>query len=95
MEIKITAKIVLAWELFEANVSKTHIAKRVGVLGIGTTGPTATLYATNTSLQYIDPVFAYLSNPELLDDESFRQVNNRYLPTLERVKNSRAESYAS
>ncbi|MDQ3098816.1 MAG: hypothetical protein M3Q44_03650 [bacterium] len=37
-------------------------------------------------LQDIDPVFAYLSNPELLDDEAFRQKNHRYLPTLERIK---------
>lgn len=34
MEIKNTTKIVLAWELFETNVPKTHIAERVGVLGI-------------------------------------------------------------
>ena len=40
----------------------------------------------NLTIQNIDPVFAYLSNPKVLDDLEFRRINYRYLPTLETIK---------
>jgi Sulfotransferase domain len=37
------------------------------------------------SMEEIDPVFAYISNPEVRNDEQFNRVNRRYLQTLSAI----------
>lgn len=44
------------------------------------------------SMQDIDPIFAYLSNPDIREDTSFRVINHRYLNTLDRISNIIEES---
>ncbi len=41
---------------------------------------------TDQTICEIDPIFAYLSDPTLLDDRDFMNVNSSYLSTLEKIK---------
>jgi len=58
-----------------------------GVLHEGATPEPAARSVPSVSLmiQDIDPIYAYLSNPEILSDPGFRSVNHRYLDTIERL----------
>jgi hypothetical protein len=40
-------------------------------------------------MQEADPLFAYVSNPGLMEDDDFVRINQRFLPTIKRMKDLR------
>lgn len=71
----------------EGDTEVLEILAEHGVLRKGAAPEPAARRVPRVSLmvQDIDPIYAYLSNPEILSDPEFRSVNHRYLETIERL----------